>query len=116
MKFYSRMVVATFASLLASQSSAATVTEVFEVKLTAMRTVFACSPDASRGMYRAAYEAARRFALQHSFEMSGAERQVADLHRGLRDGKVEPPKVNKAKCSTLVEDAMEDARLIEGEL
>lgn len=116
MKLCSRMVAATFVSLFAGQATAATVTEVFAVKLDAMRTVFACSPDANRGMYRAAYESARRFAKQHSFDIEGAERQVADLHRSLRDGKVDAPKVNKAKCDTLVEDAMEDARLIEGEL
>lgn len=96
-------------------ASAATEAEVLEANIRAMQVAYACR-HTSDAMYRATYKAAKRAAVRYSFEIPGAERRVFELHKALQDGTVAPPKISKAKCEGAVEDAIDEAMLLQREL
>lgn len=97
--------------LLAGAADAATKQQLVDAELSLMRLTFACGETAK---YKTIHEAAKRTTTRYDKEITVSRSDVADLHRGLRDGNIDP-EIDKSTCSTKVEDEWEDYEILRSE-
>lgn len=93
-------------ALLSAGSTAAEVDPKMKAYLDYMSLSFACSGAESR-QFSVAKDAALRAVARYQPATTFTPNDVNGLARGLRDGEVQPPKIDRGDCDKLLLDARE---------